>query len=148
MHIVFLLKYLQKLKLKKLKTDSAAKIRSGLMMIGALSHHLSTFSLPHSGGCKMGARTIAAHRYGLAPLGIDIETTKDRYEISVNNKKIKNRVVMYEASDTGTTNVLLAAARLPGPTELFLPSKTTWSWMFVISCKSSAYALRVWDHIA
>jgi UDP-N-acetylglucosamine 1-carboxyvinyltransferase len=107
-----------KINVDTLRNDSAAKIRSGLMMIGALSHHLQHFSLPHSGGCKMGARTIAAHRYGLAPLGIDIKTTKEQYDISVSSTKAKKRVVMYEASDTGTTNVLLAAARLPGPTEI------------------------------
>lgn len=105
------------IKTDKLKHDSAAKIRSGLMMIGALSHHLSSFSLPHSGGCKMGARTITAHRYGLLPLGINIKTTKDQYEIGVRSSK-KRRVVMYEASDTGTTNVLLAAARFEGATEI------------------------------
>lgn len=100
-----------------LEADSAAKIRSGLMMIGALAHHLDRFALPHSGGCKMGARTIAAHRYGLEPLGVDIKTKDDIYDIRI-SKKTKGRVVMYEASDTGTTNVLLAAARFPGPTEI------------------------------
>lgn len=106
-----------KINTSKLKADSAGKIRSGLMMIGSLAHHLSGFTLPHSGGCKMGARTIAAHRYGLKPLGIDIVTKEDAYVISV-DKKIKNKVVMYESSDTGTTNVLLAAARIEGPTEI------------------------------
>ncbi|MFZ4499925.1 MAG: UDP-N-acetylglucosamine 1-carboxyvinyltransferase [Minisyncoccia bacterium] len=108
----------KKIKTDALQADSASKIRSGLMTTGSLSHHLSRFTLPHSGGCKMGARTIAAHRFGLLPLGIDIETKNDFYEINVSPPKAKNRVVMYEASDTGTTNVLLAAARLPGPTEI------------------------------
>ena len=108
----------KKIKTSALKVDSAGKIRSGLMAIGALAHHLSEFSLPHSGGCKMGARTIAAHRYGLLPLGVTIETTNDQYTVSVTDPKPNARVVMYESSDTGTTNVLLAAARLPGPTEI------------------------------
>lgn len=106
-----------KINTKALKVDSAAKIRSGLMMIGAFAHHLESFALPHSGGCKMGARTIAAHRFGLDPMGVKIETKEDVYEVTVGKRK-KNRVVLYEASDTGTTNILLAAARFPGPTEI------------------------------
>jgi UDP-N-acetylglucosamine 1-carboxyvinyltransferase len=107
-----------KVRTDHLKKDSAAKIRSGLMIIGALSNQLSSFFLPHSGGCKMGARTIAAHQYGLAPLGVAIKTTDEQYDISITKPKGKRRVVMYEASDTGTTNVLLAASRLEGPTEI------------------------------
>ena len=48
-----------------LNKASASKIRSVLMMIGAIIHQQKHFQIPHAGGCKMGERTIAAHRYGL-----------------------------------------------------------------------------------
>ena len=43
--------------------SSMANVRSSLMLIPALIHNLKNFSLLHSGGCKMGERTISAHRY-------------------------------------------------------------------------------------
>src|SRR3990167_1891753 len=37
---------------------AATKTRSILMFIGPLLHHLSTFSIPQSGGCNFGNRTV------------------------------------------------------------------------------------------
>jgi UDP-N-acetylglucosamine 1-carboxyvinyltransferase len=87
------------------------------MMIGALIHFEKNFKIPHAGGCKMGQRTIAAHRYGLEMLGATVITKNDCYEIK--NKKLKSAdVVLYEASDTATENLLIAAALILGETIL------------------------------
>ena len=86
--------------------------RSALMLIGPLSARLQTFKLPHIGGCKMGERTIAAHRYALEDLGLKIITKEDYYQVSAGGQP-KQEVVMYESSDTGTTNAILRAAVLP-----------------------------------
>jgi len=99
----------------KMDTNSTGKIRSALMLISPLSAHLSAFKIPHIGGCKMGERTISAHRFALESLGLNIETKENFYQIS-RNKKIKKEVVMYEASDTGTTNAILRAAVIPQKT--------------------------------
>lgn len=65
----------------------------------------------------MGQRTIAAHRYGLEPLGVKIITKDNYYEIS--REKLKPAdIVLYEASDTATENLLIAAALIPGKTTL------------------------------
>lgn len=103
--------------MEHLDTAAATKIRSSLMMIGALIHHMPTFNLPHSGGCSMGERTIAAHRLGLANLGVTVTTHEDHYEI-VSKGRHAGEVTMYEASDTGTENILIAAALLPGKTTI------------------------------
>ena len=95
-----------------INSRATGKIRSALMLIGPLSARMRSFRLPHIGGCKMGERTIAAHRYALEDLGLKIETKENYYQIS-HNKWIKKEVVMYEASDTGTTNAILRAAILP-----------------------------------
>lgn len=98
-----------------IKKESAAKIRSSLMLIGAFVHREKTFQLPHAGGCKMGNRTIAAHRYALETLGVRITTHSDAYEIT--SKRLRPAdITMYEASDTATNNALLAAAMIPGKT--------------------------------
>lgn len=101
----------------RLDKDAAAMVRSSLMLIGALVHHVPSFHLPHAGGCKMGNRTIAAHRYGLEELGVKIATKETHYEIAV--KKLKPAdIVMYEAGDTATNNILMAAALIPGITTI------------------------------
>lgn len=87
------------------------------MMIGGMIHFEKKFKIPHAGGCKMGQRTIAAHRYGLESLGVKIVTKESYYEISRNKLKPAD-VVLYEASDTATENLLIASALIPGKTTL------------------------------
>ncbi len=127
-----------------LKKDSAAKIRSALMMIGALVHKTDRFNLPHAGGCKMGNRTISAHRYALEELGVKINTKEEYYEVlssknfgksifsgeinrtntptkkllpkPLNNKNYE--IILYESSDTAAENALICAALVPGTTTI------------------------------
>ena len=107
----------KKFTLEKIDKNASARIRSILMMIGALIHRQKSFHIPHAGGCKMGQRTITAHKYGLELLGVNIKTKESYYEIS--RKKLRpNDIVLYEASDTATENLLLAAALIPGKTTL------------------------------
>lgn len=103
------------LKLSAIHTESARKMRSVLMLMGALIHRKSEFRLPHAGGCSMGERTIVAHRHALEALGVRVKTHDDHYYLS--HKKLKPaEIIMYEASDTATINALLAAALIPGKT--------------------------------
>lgn len=92
--------------------DAAARTRS-FTFIGALAHWCQSFSLPHSGGCKMGERTISAHRNGLEQFGLRIKTKEHDYEIAATRLR-PAEIVLYESSDTGAINLLLAAARIPG----------------------------------
>jgi UDP-N-acetylglucosamine 1-carboxyvinyltransferase len=101
--------------LSKINTVATGKIRSALMLIGPLSARMKSFTLPHIGGCQMGERTITAHRYALEDLGLKIITQERFYQIST-GVSTKREVVMYEASDTGTTNAVLRAAVLPQST--------------------------------
>ncbi len=105
-------------KMESLKKDSAAKIRSALMMIGALAHKVPKFNLPHAGGCKMGNRTITAHKFALENLGVKIKTKDEYYEISTGKFKKHREIIMYESSDTATENVLIYAALIPGITTI------------------------------
>jgi UDP-N-acetylglucosamine 1-carboxyvinyltransferase len=134
-------------KMENIDKGSAGKIRSALMMIGALVHKLPKFNLPHAGGCKMGNRTIAAHRYALEELGVQIKTKEEYYEISnakqprglknisasgeINRTytptaeifsrplKHNNReIILYESSDTAAENALICAALFPGKTTI------------------------------
>ena len=107
----------KKFNLENIDDKASSRIRSVLMMIGALVHFENDFEIPHAGGCKMGQRTISAHRYGLESLGIEITTKEKTYHIE--HKKLKPAdIVLYEASDTATENLIVASALIPGITVL------------------------------
>lgn len=107
----------KKLDLKNINIASAIKTRSIIMLMGPVAHLLKEFSLPHDQGCKLGKRTISAHKYALAELGIEIKTTDNSYEVS--SKKIAPaEIVMYESGDTACENVTMAAAKTGGVTTI------------------------------
>jgi UDP-N-acetylglucosamine 1-carboxyvinyltransferase len=83
----------------KINKNVAERIRS-FTFAGAFIHYAETFNLPHSGGCKMGERTVASHKYALEYLGVSVETKSDHYVIS--HKKLHaGTIPLYESSDTG-----------------------------------------------
>ncbi len=102
----------KKIDISKIDRNVSNKIRS-FTFVGALIHHDKNFEYPNFGGCKMGARTIAAHKYGLESFGVKIKTKENFYEIS--SQKLKPaEITMYESSDTGAINLIIAAALIPG----------------------------------
>jgi UDP-N-acetylglucosamine 1-carboxyvinyltransferase len=103
------------LKLDQINIASAKKTRSIIMFIGAIMHRNSKFALPYAGGCHLGKRTIAAHRFALEKFGLDIETLSNEYRVRV-DKKVPGSITMYEMGDTATENVLFAAALTEGKT--------------------------------
>lgn len=99
--------------LSKIDVEAARKTRSIVMFIGPLIHYLSHFSLPQSGGCKLGSRTVRPHFYALEHFGVDIEATSDSYAVS-KQPATPREIILYESGDTVTENALMAAARYPG----------------------------------
>ena len=100
------------LSLKNLDIETARRVRS-FTFVGALIHASKSFEFPHSGGCKMGERSIAAHKYGLEKFGVKIKTLENHYDISYTKLK-PAEFVLFESSDTGTINMLIAAAGIAG----------------------------------
>ncbi len=112
----------KRFKLSGLSNESSGRMRSTLMLIGSLMHRADEFRMPHSGGCKMGDRTIAAHRRGLEPFGVKIKTEEEFYHITCKKPRAAE-VTLYEASDTGTTNILRAAAGVPKTSTIHFPTQ-------------------------
>lgn len=111
----------KKYKFNKINEVAFRKIRVGLYLFGALGKQLDIFSIPHSGGCKMGKRTISAHVGALKAQGLKIKTTDTNYEIS-HGKLRSADITLSEASDSGAINALLLAVQIPGKTTLrFIP---------------------------
>ncbi len=101
--------------LKKIDVNSARKTRSIVMFIGPLIHSLAQFSLPQSGGCKLGSRTVRPHFYALEHFGVDIKTTDKDFVVTTKHK-IPSEIILYESGDTVTENALMASALSPSTT--------------------------------
>jgi UDP-N-acetylglucosamine 1-carboxyvinyltransferase len=105
--------------LSHINQASAARTRSIAMFIPALAHHMRVFDLPAPGGCNLGKRSLGAHIDALAKLGIEISANEEAHSYHVETKELRPaEIIMYEASDTGVENVLMAAALIPGETTI------------------------------
>lgn len=104
-----------KLSLDKINSHSARLTRSVLMLLGSLMHDYDSFKIPYAGGCKLGTRTVAPHLFALEEFGVDVVAKTGHYNVSV-KKKLAGDIVLYEAGNTVTNNILMAAARTEGET--------------------------------
>jgi UDP-N-acetylglucosamine 1-carboxyvinyltransferase len=106
----------EKLDIDNLDVDLAKEFRSLLNFLAVLSTQYEKFDLPVSGGCKIGKRTIVPHIYALDVYGIKVIGTDEGYSVSRMNGLMGGRVVMSEASDTGTNIAVLGAVFATGKT--------------------------------
>ena len=97
---------------------SQARTRSEIMLMGPLVHFFKEFKVNQPSGCRLGSRTVKPYLYALQELGVDIETTSKHYEVSHKGLRKNRTIVMYEAGDTVTEAVLMAAALIPGETTI------------------------------
>lgn len=107
----------QKFDVERINKASAAKTRSVVMLIGPLLHYLKYFCIPHAQGCSLGKRSIAAHKYGMETLGARIKVTQQEYIIT-RSRLLPKTIIMYEAGDTPTENILMAVSLIPGITTI------------------------------
>jgi len=98
---------------------AAERTRSIALFAAPLAHMLDSFDLPAPKGCHLGKRSLGAHVDALQKLGIELSGREDTnsYHVEVKAKHPAD-IVMFEASDTGTENVLMAAALIPGVTTI------------------------------
>ncbi|XLQ20490.1 MAG: UDP-N-acetylglucosamine 1-carboxyvinyltransferase [Candidatus Moraniibacteriota bacterium] len=102
--------------LKKINKEAAEKTRSAIMLISSLSGSHKKYFIPQAGGCKLGERTIKPHLFALENYGINIDTKKEGFDISVGTLKPIESNVLYESGDTVTETAIMAAAQIPGKT--------------------------------
>lgn len=103
----------KELSLDAIDRDAATRTRSILMFIGPLVHGYRSFSLPQSGGCALGLRSVRPHSYALERFGVRIESKSDSFSITHNGLS-PAEIILYESSDTATINALFAASRIEG----------------------------------
>lgn len=102
--------------INKINIEAAQKTRSIILLIGALAHKLKKFSLPDSGGCKLGRRTITPHIYALEEFGIKIKSSCDKLSIDASKIHPAKEIIMYESGDTATENAIMVASMIPQKT--------------------------------
>lgn len=111
----------EEIKIENLNQESFEKTRSGLLLLGSLCGTETNFSLPKTGGCKLGKRTVNPHILALEHLGIEMKETEDDFVVAKNNPK-GAEFTMYESGDTATENSVMTAALIKGKTIIHFAS--------------------------
>jgi UDP-N-acetylglucosamine 1-carboxyvinyltransferase len=111
----------EKLSMDNINREACERVRSSLLLFGALAQRETSYKLYKSGGCKLGARTVRPHLYALNKIGVDVVSKNAYYEVKNGNLK-SGRVVMYESGDTPTENAIMAAVFAPGVTTITFAS--------------------------
>lgn len=99
----------------KADQEKVKKLRSSILLLGALAARFDQFELRQPGGCVIGARPVDTHFEALRKMGIRIEGTEKGYFIDASKRQVA-RVVLRQMSVTATENTMILAALLPGET--------------------------------
>jgi UDP-N-acetylglucosamine 1-carboxyvinyltransferase len=93
-------------------------MRATILLLGALLGRFGRARVPRPGGDDIGARRVEQHLRGLRQMGAHI--TETDHEIIAEAKQLRgDRIVFDLPTVTGTENILLAAVRAEGRTEIF-----------------------------
>ncbi len=112
----------KRISLKNIDRVAAMRTRSIIFLLPVLARFLKKYKIPQSGGCRLGARSVAPHAYALESFGIDVVATRTDFSVHARLSLPQRTVVLYESGDTVTENVLFAAAQIPGRTEIHMAS--------------------------
>lgn len=99
----------------KMNFDLVCKMRSSILLMGALIARCEEFKIPPPGGCIIGARPIDAHLQVLIKLGAKISQENDFYQLKRNHLQ-GAEIVMPEISVTATENAIFGAILANGRT--------------------------------
>jgi UDP-N-acetylglucosamine 1-carboxyvinyltransferase len=94
------------------------RMRATIVLLGALLARFGRARVPRPGGDDIGARRVEQHLRGLRQMGAHISETKDEI-IATADRLRGDRIVFDLPTVTGTENILLAAVKAQGRTEIF-----------------------------
>ena len=104
---------------EKFKTEGKS-LRGSIMIVGPLLARFGKAYIPRPGGDKIGRRRLDTHFEGLIKLGAKFTYNKEDYFYGVEAKKLKGTyILLYEASVTGTANILMASVLAEGITTIY-----------------------------
>jgi len=113
-----------KINLNYIKSDqfrsNSKSLRGSVMIVGPLLARYGKASIPRPGGDKIGRRRLDTHFNALIKLGAKFKYDNENYFYNVHsNQLIGNKILLDEASVTGTANILMAAVLAKGKTKLY-----------------------------
>lgn len=102
-------------------TAKAQSLRGSVMIIGPLVARFGHAILPKPGGDKIGRRRLDTHFLGMQRLGAQFRYIFDKksYDITAPDGLKGARMLLDEASVTGTANLILAACLAEGQTTIY-----------------------------
>lgn len=100
--------------------DKSSKIRGSIMLMGPMVARFGSAYIAKPGGDKIGRRRVDTHFIGLQELGANfsVEDNNSVFKISA-NKLRGSKILLDEASVTGTANIVMAASLASGETTIY-----------------------------
>jgi UDP-N-acetylglucosamine 1-carboxyvinyltransferase len=110
------LSYLESEDFKK----DGSSLRGSIMIVGPLLARFGKGYIPRPGGDKIGRRRLDTHFEGFIKLGAKFRYNREEHFYGVEAKElIGAKMLLDEASVTGTANILMAAVMATGTTEIY-----------------------------
>lgn len=98
------------------------KIRSSIILMGAVLQRTGSVEIAYPGGCEIGLRPIDLHLKGLRKLGVEI-VEKNGLLIGTVNEPEGIEISLDYPSVGATENIMLFAVGVPGKTTIFNPAR-------------------------
>ena len=100
--------------------EKSSKIRGSIMLMGPMVARFGSAYIAKPGGDKIGRRRVDTHFIGLQKLGANfsVEDNNSVFKISA-NKLRGSKILLDEASVTGTANIVMAASLADGETTIY-----------------------------
>lgn len=102
---------------RRANQDVVKRLRSSILLLGALASRFDSFFLRQPGGCVIGSRPVGTHIDALSTLGVKVLNSGKGYKVDAKNRHAAS-VTLKEFSVTATENAMILAATLPGTTTI------------------------------
>lgn len=103
---------------KPIPDELVCRLRGSIVLLGPLLARFGVVEMGYPGGCVLGKRPVGAHIEALTQLGAEDTSTDSVLHLQGTLKA--GHVILPEFSVTATENAVLAAALLPGVTQIEL----------------------------
>jgi UDP-N-acetylglucosamine 1-carboxyvinyltransferase len=97
--------------------DLVCTMRASILVLGPMLARFGRAQVSLPGGCAIGSRPVDIHLHGLMALGADVKV-ENGYITAEAKQLVGARIVMDQATVTGTENLMMAAVQAKGETIL------------------------------
>ena len=100
--------------------DKSSKIRGSIMLMGPMVARFGSAYIAKPGGDKIGRRRVDTHFIGLQELGANFSVEDNNSVFKISSNKLRGtKILLDEASVTGTANIVMAASLADGETTIY-----------------------------